>query len=329
MFDENEISIKANGGTELAKRHLGQLLPQDLQDNFQIICSRVRDLQEDKIRIFWCHDLFADPECKKLAEQSFRQKFHKIVYVSNWQYDMFRKGLNLPYTEKDIVIENGIEPMQYIPNKSNDVINLVYASTPQRGLGILVPVFEALYNHRKDIHLHVFSSFKIYGWDDADKQFNELFERCKAHPAITYHGYQDYATVRQQVSQSHILAYPSIWEETSCRVLIEAMSAGLLCVHPNYGALPDTSGGLTIMYQGDEDLNLHAQIFANTLNQAIDKAKNIDMENYSNLLKHYTDMRFGINKISKQWEFLLNDLLDQYSTIESRKLNKTILTFKF
>ena len=49
-FEENEISKNANGGTELAKRKLASILDTDLLDNFQIICSRPRDLQEDKIR---------------------------------------------------------------------------------------------------------------------------------------------------------------------------------------------------------------------------------------------------------------------------------------
>ena len=118
-----------------------------------------------------------------------------------------------------------------------------------------------------------------------------------------------------------------MWEETSCRVLIEAMSAGLLCVHPNYGALPDTSGGLNIMYQGDSDPNKHAQIFINVLNQTIDKIKQGNIDNYLNFVKNYTDTRFNIDKIAKQWEFMMIDLLNQYPTVESRKQNKAILTF--
>ena len=67
-FEENEISINANGGTELAKRDLARLLPTQLLNNFQIICSRVRWIDEEKIRIYWVHDLPVDPECKKLAD---------------------------------------------------------------------------------------------------------------------------------------------------------------------------------------------------------------------------------------------------------------------
>ena len=325
-FEENEVSANANGGTELAKRQLAQKLPADLLENFQIVCSRVRELDESKIRIYWVHDLPGDPECSKLADENFRNKFHKIVYVSNWQYNQFRTILNIPYGENDIVIENGITPIQ--PERDNeDRINLIYASTPHRGLNILVPVVEMLAEHHPEINLHVFSSFKIYGWKEMDDKFEDLFERCRQHPNITYHGFQPYDVVREQMSRSHILAYPSIWEETSCRVLIEAMSAGVVCVHPNYGALPDTSGGVNLMYQGDKDLQKHAAAFANALNSAIQQVKSNKIENYLMFLKNYADTRFNIDKISKQWEWVLRDLVNKYADSGSRKFPLDVVTF--
>jgi hypothetical protein len=65
---------------------------------------------------------------------------------------------------KSIVLESGIEPApESCLQKDNDTIRLVYTSTPQRGLEILVPVFKYLTERHKNIHLDVFSSFKIYG----------------------------------------------------------------------------------------------------------------------------------------------------------------------
>jgi hypothetical protein len=37
-FEENDVSAKAFGGTELAKRKLAQILDPELLENFQIIC---------------------------------------------------------------------------------------------------------------------------------------------------------------------------------------------------------------------------------------------------------------------------------------------------
>ena len=109
-FEENEVSKNANGGTEIAKRKLASIIDPDLLDNFQIICSRPRDLQMDKIRIFWAHDMAEDPESKKFQEQEFKDSFHKYVFISNWQYQRYQLIHGIPYDEKSIVLESGIEP---------------------------------------------------------------------------------------------------------------------------------------------------------------------------------------------------------------------------
>lgn len=95
-FEENEISEKAFGGTEIAKRKLAEILPEDLLENFQIICSRPRDLDESKIRLFWCHDLPEDPESAKFRDANWRAKFHKFIFISNWQYQRYQLVHGLP-----------------------------------------------------------------------------------------------------------------------------------------------------------------------------------------------------------------------------------------
>jgi hypothetical protein len=78
-FEENETSQRANGGTEIIKRKLAKLIDPALTEDFQIIPSRIRNLQEDKIRILWSHDLPEDPESNKIADPAFRNKFHKLI----------------------------------------------------------------------------------------------------------------------------------------------------------------------------------------------------------------------------------------------------------
>ena len=109
-FEENEISINANGGTEIAKRKLASIIDPKLLDNFQIICSRPRELDETKIRLFWCHDLPEDPECKKFQDKNWLDKFHKFVFISNWQMQRYQLVHGLPQDMKSIVLESGIEP---------------------------------------------------------------------------------------------------------------------------------------------------------------------------------------------------------------------------
>ena len=282
MFEENEISLKSHGGTEITKRSIDKLVPKELSDNFQVIASRVREIQEEKIRIYWQHDLAEDPEVNHLKMVDSRNRFHKLVFSSNWQLNDFITKLGIPQDEKIQVIETPVDPF---PN----------------------------------IHLDVFSSFKIYGWDEMDSKFNQLYDQVRDHPNMTYHGFASQEVLREHMLNAHILAYPCVWKETSCRVLIESMSAGLLCVHPNLAALSDTSGGLTSMYQYCDDINKHAGIFYQYLDHAIKNVNSDEIQNYLKFTKVYADSRFGLIKVSKQWELLMGELLNVYPTIESRK----------
>jgi glycosyltransferase involved in cell wall biosynthesis len=325
-FDENEISVKSFGGTELSKRSIEKGLDPALLKSFQIIPARVRDIDMEKIRVFYAHDLPLDPEASHLKESKSYKRFHKFVYVSNWQYQQYVDKLGFTPSVDHIVIENPVQPIEYI-EKSKDQIRLIYLSTPQRGLEILVPVFEKLVEKHPNIQLDVFSSFEIYGWSEADKPWQSLFDKCKTHPNINYHGFQPNDIVRQALQDAHIFAYPSIWQETSCRCLIEAMSAGLLCVHPNYGALPDTSGGLTAMYDMDVNKNKHAAELYGHLDHAIAMVNHTDVQKYLQFVKHYADHRFNLPKITNQWDQLLHGLLHKYPTVESRQDKKEFFRY--
>lgn len=320
MFEENEISTNANGGTELAKRSLGSMIDPELQKDFQVISSRIREFDMSKIRVFFAHDLPEDPESAKFKDQAFKDTFHKFVFISNWQYQRYQLFHNIPYDNKSIVLETGIVPAPEtaLVKPDDGTIRLVYTSTPQRGLELLLPAFEFIAEKYPEIHLDVFSSFKIYGWDEADQKFEHLYDRVRNHKQMTYHGFVPNETLKEHLNKSHIFAYPCIWTETSCRAMLEAMSAGLVCVHPNYGALHETSGGLNVMYQGNQDQNAHINTFVNHLVAAINLVKNNEHRSMINFNKVYVDHRYNINFIKSKWDIMLRDLLNQYPTIESR-----------
>jgi len=229
---------------------------------------------------------------------------------------------------KSIVIESGIEPapddcFEQKQAMDDGKIHIVYTSTPQRGLELLVPVFTKLAEIYPNIHLDVFSSFKIYGWDDADKQFEPLYEQIRNHPQMTYHGFIPNADLRNHLNKSHIFAYPSIWFETSCRAMLESMSAGLVCVHPNLAALPETSGGLNIMYNIDlTDHVNHANIFAANLDVAIRMVRDKQTLPMTTFNKAFVDRRYNIKLVEMQWNNLLKSLSDKYPTTANRAFEK-------
>ena len=304
-WSKNESSVNAKGGSELMMDRLYKELPEDLRDQFQVICSRVREL-EDKKRILWLHDLWNDPEAAHLKDQESRDRFTKLVFVSNYQFQTYHMALGVPYSES-VVIKNAIDPIEH-HEKPKDKINLIYHTTPHRGLDILYAVYEQLAKNRDDIHLDVYSSFNVYGWPQRDVEFKHLFDKLEAHPNITYHGAVPNSEVREALKKAHIFAYPCTWVETSCISAIEAMSAGCAVVCPNLGALPETTSNFGIMYPFDEDINVHANRFYHILNNTIDHFWQEGHQQKLKFQKNYTDAFYNWEKRREEWMGLLMGL---------------------
>ena len=309
VIERNETNKNSKGGTELMAEGLARYVDNSLLEKFQIIPSRVRELDPNKIPVLWLHDLPGDPESAKLKDPEYRKQFKKIVFVSHWQQQMYNTVLGVPFSE-GIVIKNAIDPIaEDTIVKPTDKIKLIYHPTPHRGLEILVPVVEEMVKHHPEIHLDVYSSFKLYGWQERDKPYDYLFDRIKSSPHMTYHGSVSQDKLREAVAQAHIFAYPSIWQETSCLCAIEAMSSRALTVTSSLAALPETCSNYALMYNYTEDVNAHANMFFKVLNHAINVIKSGAASNYLKAQKEYFDRNYSWEMRKEEWTFLLNSLL--------------------
>jgi len=306
----NEVDKNAMGGTELMKYALARKLDSAILDKFQIIPSRVREIEKGKIPILWLHDLPGDPESQHLKDGGW-EKFERIVCVSHWQRQQYQNFYNIP-ASKMHVLQNAIEPIEDIEKPDPaECVNIIYHTTPHRGLELLLPIMDWIDEHLKDLnwHLDVYSSFEIYGWGQRDEQYKGLFEAIKNNPKMTYHGFQPNETVREALKKAHIFALPSIWPETSCIAMIEAMSAGVCVVHSSLAALPETSANWSLMYDFTEDMNEHATRHAHLLADAMQLMSDNVMSDRLQMQKSYTDGFYNWEVRARQWEGFLTKIL--------------------
>lgn len=167
------------------------------------------------------------------------------------------------------VIKNAIEPIEL--KTKPEKIKLVYTSTPWRGLDVLLDAFALL--NRDDVELDIFSSTLIYGSDfhkQSEASFKPLFDKARSMKGVNYIGFADNQTVRSALQSSHILAYPSTWQETSCLCAIEAAMAGCHVVTTDLGALTETLADWGTFVPIDRDRKNLVKNYAAALNQAID-----------------------------------------------------------
>lgn len=305
---ESELSKNSKGGTEMMRQRLLDRAEPELLEKVAVHFSRPREIPEDVPNILYCHDLAEDPENKILLDNGW-EKFNHFVFVSAWQRDQYIRLYKIPYS-KCSIIPNAVEKRFEAKEKPTDTIRFIYHTTPHRGLELLYLVFDALSQEYKNIHLDVYSSFAIYGWVQRDEPYNELFKKIHEHPQMTYHGSVPNEQVLEALDNAHIFLYPNIWPETSCIALIEAIKSGVLCIHPNFGALPETAANATIMY----DMTELAQDHAN-LAYAIAKSVLEHQKNDPHFLNRFTRSdRFGlvpndINSFQNLWNKLLREIL--------------------
>lgn len=309
----------ARGGTELILANLKQALP-ELTDKVQIIMSRPESVKlEDKPRILWLQDLPQDPASAPLQDRSYRTRFSKIVFASHWQQQMYAAYLGIPYGE-GVVIKNGVPRLQPVfpkPLTEDGKLRFIYTSTPHRGLAILSAAAEELAKHRQDWQLDVYSSVKIYGWgDEADRQFEPLYDQLRNNPCVVYHGSVPNAEVREAVLGAHVFVYPSIYAETSCMAIQEAMMAGCLAITSNFGALIETCGEWAWMMQYTEDPNLMVSQTLHAMNRACDIYSDKGMQDILRVQSQYYQQYYSFEARLPAWKGLLEAVIAEGKPVE-------------
>ena len=328
MIEFDEFSKKSMGGTEIIRYGLQERLPPELLSKFQIITDRFDDLDETKIRLYWSH-VNPDNNEQTLAYLGYKDtkplanggwnKFHRLIFVSHHQMENWIREYDIPRSHC-VVMKHALNPIEVL-EKPKDKIVLVHHSNPQRGLSLLVDVFEKLCEEYDNIELKVHSSWKIYGVNDWESDYtkSDLYQRLEKHPKIKNIGYLPNDKLKKSLASSHIFPYPNIMPETFCLSLLEAMSAGLLCVHPNFGCLPETASNWTMMYPYHEKIIPHEERCYQELKKAINIVNTKETQEHIKKQKEYVDYLFNWEKRTQDWINLLESLKD----LPLKKVKKT------
>lgn len=303
--------MESRGGSELIFESVAKGVNLESLQQINLISNLAHPkvLKPGKLNVLWTQHNWNQPAMGHLRDPEHMAKFDAFIFVSNWQFDRFRNVYKVPES-KSFVMPNAITPLTPKPKIKSEPLRLVYASTPWRGLEVLLDAFEML--GRDDVVLEIFSSTKIYGteFDKANySTYKPLFDRAKAMPNVLYHGYQPNSVVRSAFENAHILAYPSIFEETSCITAIEAGSAGLKLAVTNHGALFETCAAWASYTTFQRDFSALSRAFSKTLARVLDEYWSERVQHELTAQKQYFDYFFDMNKRISQWRSLFNELL--------------------
>ena len=296
------------GGSENQLRLLLKYLPDRSFKDINLILNNANyDLiEEDKINILWMHHFVDQKEAQNLGLKDFVQKLDHIVFNSNWNWKKHIDQFEIP-KNKSVVIKNAIEKIDF-EEKPKDKINLVYHTTPWRGLALLLKVFKNL--DLKNIELNVCSSTIIYGkkFDSVlGKKFKNIFNECKNTKNINYFGFVDNKKIIQMLKKMHIFSHPSIWPETSCIAAIESMAAGCEVVTTNLGALTETCSSFGTFVNFDRNFDSLEKKYSEVLLNSIKNFWSNENQNKLKLQRETINATYSWNARSIEWKNFFNE----------------------
>ena len=302
------------GGSENQLRLLLKYLPDESFKDINLILNNANHelIEKDKINVLWMHHFVNQKEAENLASKDFVNKLDWIVYNSNWNFEKHLYQFKIPES-KSIVIKNAIEKIEF-KEKPKNKINLIYHTTPWRGLVHLLKIFKNL--NLENVELNVCSSTIIYGkkFDEKlRKTYEGLFDECKKTKNVNYFGFLENRKIIELLKKTHIFSHPSIWPETSCIAAIESMAAGCEVVTTNLGALYETCAPFGTFVGFDSNLNNLEKKYSKELFNSIQNYWTEENQKKLKLQYETINVTYSWNSRSLEWKNFFN---------EARKIKK-------
>mgnify|MGYP001250236995 CR=1 FL=1 len=306
MQEKSRILKKINndcfGGSENQLRLLLKHLPDNSFKDINLILNNTSEdlLEKNRINILWMQHFVNQEEAKNLGSKDYVDKLDYIVFNSNWNYEKFQYQFKVP-ENKSLVIKNAIEEISF-NEKPKNKINLIYHTTPWRGLVHLLKVFKNL--NLKNVELNICSSTIIYGkkFDSIlGKKYENIFEECKNMQNVNYLGFVENNKILEILKKMHIYAFPSVWPETSCISAIEAMAAGCEVVTSNLGALYETCAPFGTFVGFDSNFSNFEKKYQRALENSIKNFWSKDNQKKIKLQQESINLSYSWKTRSKEW----------------------------
>lgn len=308
-WDNNNL-----GGTEVAVRWFHKnVLPQmkNIRDYRCISVpgapQNLEELFDGQRNILWLHltpDQIDDKGMNVLKRQDFLDTVDHFIVLSQFhkKQTVLQLGVNPDIVH---VIEYPLYDIEYNESKFNslDKVKIIHGSQAVRGLEVLL---QSTLQIDEDFELDIYNDFYPEQYPD-----NKALEKLLEDPRITFYGKTPRKTLMKKFADSHIHAYPSIFEETSCLVQAEALASGNLCVYSNIGVLPETSRGYGIVvdFTSKQSMEEVVKDYADNLRNAINMIKNKEFDPSEQIedIKSYRSK----DRIIQQWVDFDNMLGEQ------------------
>jgi glycosyltransferase involved in cell wall biosynthesis len=265
---------------------------------------------KSRVSICWVHDVHLGPE----LTHARALRIDKFLCLSNWHRDFFLSRHGNVHQSQVKVTRNGIDTSRFNKAIIRNNRRVMYTSSPDRGLPVLLSVWPSIREQVPDAELHIFYGFE--NWEKSATMAGDggqlsLISKLKKDlsalksDGVQYHGRVDQNQLSDEFLKSGVWAYPTWFSETSCISAMEAQAAGLEIVTSPIAALNETVGPRGHMINGDwlspdYQFNFVASVVDSIL---LPKDREQRME--------YARENFGWDSLAKEWDLMFDDVIKE------------------
>lgn len=211
---------------------------------------------------------------------------------------------------KLVLTKNGISP-EYLFSGPNKATELVYASSPDRGLEYLLREWPKIKAAIPDSRLHIYYGF-TKNWMATEAQFPELRRvrseilRTKDQPGVVWHGMVGQRELSQAFADCGFWLYPTEWPETSCITAMKAQAMGAIPITSRYpeSGVPETTRFDLGPPPKDGSLYTNASWLAEWTASVIDSVPRQDLGPMREEMKSWARETYSWAKVAAQWNEL-------------------------
>ena len=253
-----------------------------------------------KKSVFYSQDTVDTPCFKGLkGNRKAFDMYSKIWVLSNYHKQNMQEAFDIP-DEKFLILGNFAPEVPEVAAKVP--LQFIYASTPFRGLDVLLKAWLSIVEKYPTATLHVFSSMKIYGAEELDDlHFGKMFRDMKGgrFKNLIFHGSVPQEEMLKVMSKSFMLLYPNTYPETYCNVLMEARACRTPFITTDLGALRETGSNAGCYIKGSARSSEYLPDFLEKLDFIIENP---------NLYKSYQNNCYPIRTFEDYKKDLLNEI---------------------
>jgi len=272
-------------------------------------------LRETGIRAplaLWSQQAADQTDVQGLKGAIERQAWDGFFLVSEWQAKAYIAAFGIA-PERTAILRNAAAPVfQSLERRKPPFFRtgapptLIYTSTPFRGLLVLLFAFPTIRAAIPDCRLKVFSSMGVYQIpDDQDIHYRVLYELARVLPGVEYSRLVSQSVLAAALAESDILAYPSIFPETSCISVMEALAAGCLVTATSLAALPETAAGFGILMETRSDIAIMTREFAELVIRVVRTARETPERFEDHLARQRTHAQTAYNWTARAREWVI------------------------